>query len=971
MGSYTEYAVYTTGSGTDTLVFRYTVKSSDTTSPALHTVTADGAVTAIQLPVRVWSTWTASSAILQYSTHPSLAANVGLSLLTTGVGAASTNMGSTALTVDAAPVTVTSVTAVSPNGVYTAGDSVILAVQFSAPVSVHGDVSLLLSTSGRAVYTNHTAPDTLQFTYTVETGHNTVSLPVAVPLDFTALDSGNNGWFRRTATRLAVPLPIDTSVTPVNLAVAALLPRLSTSAALTVSGDAPTVTAVTLAPATADFSTHSTDGTIALKVSFSRPVTVTGGASPVLNLQVGAVPRAAVYTGPGAALNELYFTYTVQIGDSTPNLALRSYPEPLCHTASCSSVLVAGVGILEKPLQVGVTGQHADLRTFNSLGTALSGAFSVVVDTTVGRQTTAVALPVTTTAAAALVYGYRDVIEFTVQFQDEVVLSTPTLPSLLLTNGGTAKLISGTGTRTLLFAYTVPLSAVTTTTLDVDTSGGVLHCAAACNFENRNGVAVNLAVAGGIAAPLKVDVALVPTVVSVTESSGASVYNGKYSAGDVITLVVTYAHPVVVQGVPLLKMSTGAYAGYKEPAAPVLPATVLNFKYTVAVGELALAGTFTWHSVNALLANTVAAAAVTPAQILRAGSYPTVTASVTLPAPTALPLIALDAVTAPVLLTVTSPDADGVYGPGDVLTVWLTFNRPVSVIGQPMLRLAVANLNRGGSAAALYNAAATAAPATKLVFTYTVQQGDVCHALDVADTHALEFGFYEGLDGKWYEDDLRSVIAAAVSPNGSPGLPVSRVLPIAPGDSTSLSITRAISVSSVTPHIVSVRATTAAGSTTSYSSGAVIDLVMTFSAPITLTLGAAPAVPQLLLETGSIDRWAPLQPALTTATTLTFRYTVVTGDSTSALDYWCDDSDGRYAGDSLHLFGATLKLASADLLADVYLNPPGGLLQGATSSLSTQGTSIYRDLFLRRRGRQYRLARTLCSLNFVNIACSS
>jgi hypothetical protein len=960
MGGYTSYAVYTAGSSTDTLVFRYTVQSSDTTSPALHAITAgSGALTAVQLPVRVWATWTATSAILQYSTQPSLAADVGLSLLTTGAGAASTNMGSTALTVDAAPVTVTSVTAVSPNGVYSAGDSIVLAVQFSAPVSVHGDVSLLLSTGGRGVYTARTAPDTLQFTYTVRPGDNTVSLPVPVPLDFTALDSGANGWFRRTATRLAVPLPVDTSVTPVNLATAALLPRLSTSAALTVSGSAPTVTSVTLAPATADFTTHSADGSVVLRVSFSKPVTVAGGASPVLNLQVGAVPRAALYTSAGGAPNELYFTYTVQIGDSTLNVALRAYPEPLCHTASCSAVLVAGVGILEQPLQAGVTGQHADLRAFNSLGTALSGAFSVKVDTTVGRQVTAVSPPVTSTAAAALVYGYRDVIDFTVQFQDEIVLSTPALPSLLLTNGGTAKLISGIGTKTLLFAYTVPLNAVATATLNIDTSGGVLNCAAACNFQNRNGVAVNLAVAGGLAVPLKLDVALVPTVVSVTETSGASAYNGAYTAGDVITLVVTYSHPVVVYGVPLLKMSTGAYAQYKEPTAPVLPTTILSFKYTVAVGELAAAGTFSWYSVNALFANTAAAAAaVTPAQILRAGTDPTVQASVALPPPTALMLIALDGVTVPVLQTVSTPDADGVYGPGDVLTVWLTFNRPVSVIGTPVLRLAVANLNRGGSAPALYNSAATAAPALKLVFTYTVQAGDVCHALDVADTHALEFGFYEGLDGKWYEDDLRSVIAAAVSPNGYPSLAVSRVLPIAPGDPTSLSVTRAISVSSVTPHIVSVKASTAAGSTTSYSSGAVIDLVMSFSAPITLTLAAPPAVPQLLLETGPIDRWALLQPALTTATTLTFRYTVVTGDATSALDYWCDDSDGRYAGDSLKLFGATLKLASADLLADVHLNPPGGLLQGAISSLSTQGTSIYRDLFLRRRGRQYRSVRT-------------
>lgn len=40
--------------------------------------------------------------------------------------------------------------------------------------------------------------------------------------------------------------------------------------------------------------------------------------------------------------------------------------------------------------------------------------------------------------------------------------------------------------------------------------------------------------------------------------------------------------------------------------------------------------------------------------------------------------------------SVTSPDPDGTYAPGDVITVWVTFDRYVSVVGDPVF-----NLNTG------------------------------------------------------------------------------------------------------------------------------------------------------------------------------------------------------------------------------------------------------------------------------------
>lgn len=42
------------------------------------------------------------------------------------------------------------------------------------------------------------------------------------------------------------------------------------------------------------------------------------------------------------------------------------------------------------------------------------------------------------------------------------------------------------------------------------------------------------------------------------------------------------------------------------------------------------------------------------------------------------------------VVNVTSPDASGTYAPGDVVTVWVTFDHHVVVVGEPLL-----NLNTG------------------------------------------------------------------------------------------------------------------------------------------------------------------------------------------------------------------------------------------------------------------------------------
>lgn len=83
---------------------------------------------------------------------------------------------------------------------------------------------------------------------------------------------------------------------------------------VTVDGTAPTVTDVTSTNADG---TYQLGDVIAVTVTFSEAVTVTG--SPTLLLETGSTDRNVAYTG-GSGTNTLTFTYTVQDGDDSADL---------------------------------------------------------------------------------------------------------------------------------------------------------------------------------------------------------------------------------------------------------------------------------------------------------------------------------------------------------------------------------------------------------------------------------------------------------------------------------------------------------------------------------------------------------------------------------------------------------------------------------------------------------------------------
>ncbi|CAM9774865.1 unnamed protein product, partial [Discosporangium mesarthrocarpum] len=164
-----------------------------------------------------------------------------------------------------------------------------------------------------------------------------------------------------------------------------------------------------------------------------------------------------------------------------------------------------------------------------------------------------------------------------------------------------------------------------------------------------------------------------------------------------------------------------------------------------------------------------------------------------------------------------------------------------------------------------------------------------------------------------------------------------------PGDEGSLSYYVDIALDGVQPHITSI--VFGGDYNATYYGGDIVRIFVEFSAPV-VVMGS----PSLLLETGKIDRkaeWVNTSSLeLAENTTLLFEYTVVTGDETTDLDYWGNNE----ARDDIRRFSGNPTLS-----ADVHLNPTEGYLSGTDRATVFGGWAYFRDLFVRTRGRGYKM----------------
>eukprot|EP01032_Pedospumella_encystans_P013718 gene13718-15774_t len=188
----------------------------------------------------------------------------------------------------------------------------------------------------------------------------------------------------------------------------------------------------------------------------------------------------------------------------------------------------------------------------------------------------------------------------------------------------------------------------------------------------------------------------------------------------------------------------------------------------------------------------------------------------------------------PQVLYLTSPNPDGVYTQGDVVSIYVVYDLPVKVYGTDafQLQLSTGAFDRLIPFVALLNP-------TTMQFEYTVQQGDTSDALDVTGPNALSLN-----GGFIYRDTSTNETLANTT------------LP-APGTPGSLSVTKNIVISTLSPQIVDVRIVSRTGV---YTGGDMVDFQVTYSNPI-----AVVGHPRLLIanEPVTMDvsiRTAPFHP---------------------------------------------------------------------------------------------------------------
>ena len=748
-------------------------------SAATDTFGIAGAVA--QISTDSGSTWSGSTAF--NGSEPRTAT---LALAPTGTfmvrGLVTDNAGLSATTnpitvvVDTDAPTITGVTTTA-SGSKKAGDTVVIGVTFSEPVSSTGTSQLQLetgSTDRTATCPAVTVSVTLHCTYTVLNGDASVHLDYA-------------------STSALTGIIVDTAGNAAVLTLPSLFQSdLYTQQTIVIDTAAPTVSGVTTSVSSG---TYGIGAVIPIDVIFTEGVVVdTSGGTPQLTLATGGSGRTVNYaTGSGTAT--LTFRYTVTRGETSAGL----------DVAGTSALTLNGATVRDQ------AGNDAVLTLLPTGSLRAPGA--IAVDTTVPTVTS-----VTTTVPDGS-YRAGSVIPVLVTFSEPVTVSGTV--SLLLETGQVDRqvvLSGGSGTTTLEFQYTVqtgdtsadleygsvtslsvsggaisdvteneaayslpvpatPLSLAGSASIVIDTTppapptnvslttatdtgpsptDGVTNVTAVSVtgtaetasvvtlFDNgiempgasgtaSNGtftIATTLSIGNhGITAkatdaagntgnasmtlPVTVD-QVAPTVISVSSTTPS----GAYRAGTTIPIYVSFSEPMTVVGTPRLSMETGlvdTVAAYVSGSGT----SILRFDYVVAPGDT---------SPQLDYVDTTALSAGTGSIGDAAGNAATLTLPGTGTGSSLVGNVALAIDTdAPTVTRVDAVSPNGTYYLGKSVSISITFSDPVYVSGSPYLSLS------GGGVAGYASGSGTAV----LNFIYGVGRDQFASRLDYSGTSGL------------------------------------------------------------------------------------------------------------------------------------------------------------------------------------------------------------------------------------------
>lgn len=618
-------AVYVSGSGSNTLVFKYTVQAGDLSADLDFQSSA-----ALQLNGAAISNNTSDLAVLTLPT----------------VGGADSLGGRSNIVVDGVVPSVILVSPPSNGHVYVAGEDIDISVKLSEVVYVNGvpQLGIIIQNNAESVimvpanYVSGSGSDTLVFRFRVtEPMHDTDGIRIN---SFLELHGGS--------IRDAAGNDVNTVLSGSGIQTGVLIDAV------------PPEVASVLVPAAGNYKAGDV---LTFTVNPNEAVLVdTSTGTPRLALTIGGVTRYAAYTSSSLG-GALVFQYTVQTGDNSTGIDVASLDFnggsikdaagnaiklPLNNLGSTSNVnidttvptvtglvqadatpsnsasirytlsfseAVSGVDASDFDLVFGgtatgsiesittVDGQNyivtiggvsgaglvrLDLKSGTDIGDAfgnlvasgqVGGSYSI---DRIAPSVTAVAVPGNGTYVA----GQN--LDFTVQLDEAVQLNTSNgTPRIEVTlDDGTtayATYLSGAGTNALVFRLTVANG-------QLDTNGITLGSGIQLNgatLRDSIGNNANLALNNvGDTSEVRVD-AVAPTVSTVGLPAP-----GAYNAGDVLRFTVNTSENVIVDtstGTPRLALNIGGvtrYASYVSGSG----SSALVFEYTVQAGNNAAAG---------------------------------------------------------------------------------------------------------------------------------------------------------------------------------------------------------------------------------------------------------------------------------------------------------------------------------------------------------------------------------------------
>ena len=590
---------------------------------------------------------------------------------------------------------------------------------------------------------------------------------------------------------------------------------------------------------------------IKVTVTFSENVVVTGTPQLELDFSSDETRQADFSSADGASV---VFSYTVVTVDTTAT---------------------QGIFVAENKLSLnGGTIKDAADNAADLTHEALPHQLNHRVDGLDTRYPNVLSLAVTSDAGEDHTYETGEVIEITVTFDENVVVTgTPQLEIQVGDAARTADYSISTGAL-VVFSYTVAEG-------DTDSDGISIGLSKlSLNGGTIKDAADNDAILGHpiLAAQSNHKVAgsdtTAPTVSSLAITSDAG-EDDTYDTGDVIEVTVTFSESVVVTGAPQLGIDIGGSA--KTAAYSSASGAAVTFSYTVAEGDTASDGIAIGANKLSLNGGTIKDAADNDAILGHAAlaaqsNHKVVGSDTTAPTVSSLTIIS-------------NPGDDNTYVTGDDIEFAVIFSENVIVTGAPQLEILVGGAIRTASYASAADAAVT--------FRYTVAAGD-------NDSDGIAIGANKlSLNGGTIKDAADN--AASLTHD-------------------ELIDRSAHKVDTAAPTISSLAITSSGEDDDTYGVGDVIEVTVTFGENVTVT-----GAPQLEIDIGGVAKTAAY--ANSAGAAVTFSYTVAVGDA---------DSDGISVGaNKLSLNGGTINDAAgnaADLSHEALatqsghkVDAPGGL----------------------------------------------